>query len=155
MALYTYSWVILFAPLLAFAVIVFGTRVWDLRTRPPEEKEAVAHGEAHSAGSGHHAEEQEDEELSHSEQEYDDNPLVPQLTTGARVSAYVAIAIMAVACLYSWVLLIVSVLVPSHALQTGIQVFSYEWLGPNYVISFQIDQLAIAMMVVVTTVSLL
>jgi NADH-quinone oxidoreductase subunit L len=155
MALYTYSWVVLFAPLLAFAVIVFGTRVWDLRTRPPEEKEAVSHGEAHGAESGHHSGEQEEEELSHSEQEYDDNPLVPRLTTGARVSAYVAIAIMAVACLYSWVLLISSVLNPSHALQTGIQVFSYEWFGPNYVISFQVDQLAIAMMVVVTTVSLL
>ena len=34
MALYSYSWLILFAPLFSFAVIIFGTRVWDLLSRP-------------------------------------------------------------------------------------------------------------------------
>src|SRR6266496_2077579 len=51
--LYQYSWLILFAPLLAFVVIIFGTRVWDLQSRPRGEaptSQAEAHAvEAHGA----------------------------------------------------------------------------------------------------------
>ncbi len=34
MAFYQLSWLILFAPLFSFAVIIFGTRIWDLLVRP-------------------------------------------------------------------------------------------------------------------------
>src|SRR6266487_5878452 len=44
--LYQYSWLILFAPLLAFVVIIFGTRVWDLQSRPRGEAPA-SQAEAH------------------------------------------------------------------------------------------------------------
>jgi hypothetical protein len=33
MAFYQGSWLILFSPLFSFAVIIFGTRMWDLATR--------------------------------------------------------------------------------------------------------------------------
>src|SRR5205807_6088849 len=71
------------------------------------------------------------------------------------------IAITAFACLYSWLLLLntAGVIAIAPPLQPGsITVFSYEWFvqGPlNYVISYQLDRLAIVMMVVVTTISLL
>src|SRR5579884_2964764 len=160
--LYQYSWLILFAPLFAFAVIVFGTRMLDLFTRPRVEG-APAHGgheEGHGGHTDHHdAHDSHDAHASsdadHDEQEYDDNPLVPSLTFGARLSAYLGILIMAAACVYSWVLLIHSL---SYPLYQSVQVFSYQWLsiGPaTYQVAFQIDNLAIAMMVVVTTVSLL
>src|SRR5439155_14573683 len=41
--LYQYSWTVLLAPLLAFAVIIFVTRVWDLLSRPRVQK-VPAHG---------------------------------------------------------------------------------------------------------------
>src|SRR5579884_4357682 len=93
--LYQYSWLILFAPLFAFAVIVFGTRMLDLFTRPRVEG-APAHGgheEGHGGHTDHHdAHDSHDAHASsdadHDEQEYDDNPLVPSLTFGARLSAY-------------------------------------------------------------------
>ncbi len=157
--LYQYSWLILFAPLFAFAVIVFGTRVLDLLSRPRVET-APAHG-GHEEGHAGHTEHHDahdayaSAEGEHDEQEYDDNPLVPSLTFGARLSAYLGILIMAAACVYSWVLLVYS---QSHPLYQSVQVFSYEWLSighATYQVAFQIDNLAIAMMVVVTTVSLL
>lgn len=157
--LYQYSWLILFAPLFAFVIIVFGTRMLDLFTRPRVEG-APAHG-GHEEGHGGHADHHDSHDSHdpadehHDEQEYDDNPLVPSLTFGARLSAYLGILIMAAACVYSWVLLIYS---QSHPLYQSVQVFSYQWLsiGPaTYDVAFQIDNLAIAMMVVVTTVSLL
>src|SRR5690242_7637724 len=55
MALYQYSWLILLSPLFAFAVIVFGTRMWDLLSRPRsgggEALESVAAGHEHGAES--------------------------------------------------------------------------------------------------------
>jgi NADH-quinone oxidoreductase subunit L len=157
--LYQYSWLILFAPLFAFAIIVFGTRMLDIfsRSRVGTASTHDGHEEGHGGHADHHdahdAHESADEHEA--EREYDDNPLVPSLTFGARLSAYLGILIMAAACVYSWVLLVYS---QSHPLYQSVQVFSYQWLsiGPvTYQIAFQIDDLAIAMMVVVTTVSLL
>jgi NADH-quinone oxidoreductase subunit L len=155
MALYQYSWAILFAPLLTFVIIVFGTRMWDLLSRPkaaaattPPEAHASeaqgAHGDV-SGGHGAHG--------GHGESD-DDDPKVARLTAGARFSAYIAIFIMALACIYSWVLLISSVVSPNPALRLENTVFSYSWFS-FYTISFQIDQLALAMTVVVTTVTTL
>ncbi len=45
MELYQYSWLILLAPLFSFAVIIFGTRVWDMLSRP--------HTAVASASGGH------------------------------------------------------------------------------------------------------
>src|SRR5436853_4717700 len=115
MALYQYSWAILFAPLLAFVIIIFGTRMWDLLSRPKAAVEATpaeahaaesagAHGEDHGPHAGH------DDHGEHASD--DDDPKVPRLTAGARASAYVGIFIMALACIYSWVLLISSVTSP-------------------------------------------
>jgi NADH-quinone oxidoreductase subunit L len=149
MALYQYSWAILFAPLLAFVIIVFGTRMWDILSRPAAEGSSGAHGGEHGEHDEH------DEHGEHGDHgSDDDNPLVPQLTAGARASAYVGIFFMALACIYSWVLLISSVTSPMAALRQETTVFSYNWFS-FYTISFQIDQLAIAMMVVVTTVAFL
>ncbi|OLC59823.1 MAG: hypothetical protein AUH89_05425 [Ktedonobacter sp. 13_1_40CM_4_52_4] len=80
---------------------------------------------------------------------------------GALASGYVGIAIMALACLYSWLLLLntagaITIAPPLPG--SGITVLSYVWYmqeGVNYVISFHLDNLAIVMMVVVTTISLL
>ncbi|MBV9228156.1 MAG: NADH-quinone oxidoreductase subunit L, partial [Chloroflexi bacterium] len=153
MALYQYSWTILLAPLLAFVVIIFGTRVWDLLSRPRtavqtthEEHHAV---EAHGSEGEDHGEHGEDD---------DEDPKVPHLTMGALVSGYAAIVIMALACIYSWVLLINTLISPQSLPQAGITVLSYEWFqqgGINYQIAFHLDHLAITMLVVVTTVSLL
>jgi NADH-quinone oxidoreductase subunit L len=149
MALYQYSWAILFAPLLAFVIIVFGTRMWDILSRPAAEGSSGAHGGEHGEHDEH------DEHGEHGDHgSDDDNPLVPQLTAGARASAYVGIFFMALACIYSWMLLISSVTSPMAALRQETTVFSYNWFS-FYTISFQIDQLAIAMMVVVTTVAFL
>src|SRR5229473_4256235 len=171
MALYDYSWLILLAPLFAFAVIVFGTRIWDLLSRPRvaaatthEEIHAV---EEHGADGETHAEHDSDVELieetgPHGERlilENDEDPKVPQLTTGAKVSGYVAIGIMGLACLYSWVILLVSANVPPRQpVDIHLGAISYTWLQQStasYIIGFHLDNLAIAMMVVVTTVSLL
>ncbi len=162
MELYQYSWTILLGPLFAFAVIVFGTRLWDLYSRPrsqatePSEGHhgSDAHGSEHGGGHEEHGEGDE-----HGESD-DDNPLVPELTTGARASAYAAIFIMALACLYSWVLLIYSAVIsPASLPAAGVDnVLSYDWLtlgNVTYTVAFHIDRLAIAMMTVVTTVSLL
>src|SRR6266849_3905104 len=130
--LYEYSWLILLAPLFAFAVIVFGTRPWDLRSRGQRyrsyadqaaaEAEQSAHGDTHVAGT--HAE--------HGD-EHDEHPQVPHLTTAARVSGYLGIVIMAFACLYSWVLLLAStgVLPIAPRLQAAgihLNAISYYWL---------------------------
>jgi NADH-quinone oxidoreductase subunit L len=156
MLLYDYSPLILLAPLLAFAVIIFGTRVWDMRSRPKvalpaghgdhgSDHAADAHGSSDSHAGGH------------SEADDDDEPHVPSLSAGAKASAYVAIVIMALACIYSWVLLFGSL--SSNMLpQIGIEPFSYTWLSVGtvqYAITLHLDRLAIAMLVVVTSISLL
>lgn len=174
MALYENSWLILLAPLFSCVVIVFGTRVWDLRSRGPiyraphpaetqEDKSVIHHvaTEEH-ATEAHAADDHSAQDESHNELD-DEDPKVPQLTTGARVSGYVGIAIMALAFLYSWLLLLVSAGVlplapplPPAGIHLG--AISYNWLlqgHASYVIGFHLDTLAIAMLVVVTTVSLL
>ncbi len=166
MALYQYSWLILLAPLLSFAVIIFGTRVWDLRSRPqvataPKthggDTHADSHADAHNvAANGSHGDDDDEHGLDD-----DDDPKVAHLSMGALASGYIGIAIMALACLYSWILLLntAGVLALAPALpQAGIQVLSYDWYvqgTASYQISFHLDNLAIAMMVVVTTISLL
>jgi NADH-quinone oxidoreductase subunit L len=166
MALYEYSWLILLSPLFAFAVIIFGTRMWDLATRG-QIAAAAAHDESHS-----------DVELIHEKGllgedlvfENIEDPKVPNLTMGARVSGYLGVLIMGLACLYSWVLLlnttgVLSIAPPLPAQGISLTQISYAWcqnIIPNncvglgsYVIAFHLDNLAIVMMVVVTTVSLL
>src|SRR5436305_6108559 len=54
MALYQYSWLILLSPLFAFAVIVFGTRMWDVLSRPRSDGDVAL--ESVVAGHGHGAE---------------------------------------------------------------------------------------------------
>ena len=163
MGFYQASWLILLSPLFSFAVIIFGTRMWDLATRPrvnatsspeakaeAEEESGIQMMEAHGA----HGEEETLED--------DEDPKVPRLTTGAKVSGYVSILIVALACIYSWLLLLDSagvIKISGYTLPAnGVPVLSYDWFSQgtaNYVIAFRVDTLAIAMMVVVTTVSLL
>ncbi len=162
MAFYQDSWLILLSPLFSFVVIVFGTRMWDLADRhrmaaSVAEPVAVAAGhadahDAHGASDAGHAGEEDD----------DEDPKVPRLTMGARVSGYVGILIVALACLYSWLLLLDSAGVINISGFTlpanGVPVLSYDWLSQgtaSYVVAFRVDHLAIAMMVVVTTISLL
>lgn len=163
MALYQYSWTILFAPLLSFVVIIFGTRMWDLASRHSTavSPAGAAHGHEDSHALDHNGH-GEDGHAAHGLDD-DDDPKVAFLTLGAKVSAYLGIVIMLVACLYSWALLLDStgvLHISSAPLNyTGIDVFSYKWgsagfLAP-YVITFHIDHLALAMLVVVTTISLL
>ena len=175
MALYEYSWLILLAPLFAFAVIVFGTRIWDLLSRP-RVAAATTHAEVHAvaehgAGGETHAEHESDVELiettgPHGEKiilENDEDPKVPQLTPGARWSGYLGVIIIALACLYSWLILLASagILPGVPPLPPGginLSAISYTWLQQStasYVIDFRLNNLAIAMMVVVTTISLL
>lgn len=151
--LYQFSWTILFAPLVSFAVIIFGTRVWDMLSRP---KVAV-----HTDHAGHHAVEAHgaavDDHGEHGEDD-DEDPKVPYLSTGAKVSAYAALAIMAFACIYSWVLLASSVMNPAGLPQVGLDVASYNWLNVgnlHYDIAFHLDRLGISMLAVVTTITLL
>jgi NADH-quinone oxidoreductase subunit L len=159
MALYQYSWLILFAPLFAFFVIVFGTRMWDIFSRPRAEVASV-HGDAHAAHAPEshgaagevHGEEEHGEEPAQ-DQEYDDDPTVPSLTMGARVSGYLAILIMGLACIYSWVIFANTFSLPIPANINPI--FSYSWGIPGFDIAFHLDNLTVVMMVVVTTVSLL
>ncbi|HTI14975.1 MAG TPA: NADH-quinone oxidoreductase subunit L [Dictyobacter sp.] len=148
MTLYQYSWIVLLAPLVSFVVIIFGMRPWDLMRRSNSEV-TTAHRDVNKHNVG-------DDRSYHTHDLYDDDdPKVSYLTAGARCSAYVAILIMAIACLFSWVLLISSVISPSPTLQGGMRnIVSYTWFS-NYTIAFQVDQLALAMMVVVTTVALL
>jgi NADH-quinone oxidoreductase subunit L len=169
MALYQYSGFILLAPLLAFAVIIFGTRPWDLLSRPRAQSVPTGHGEhgeagAHeldthgSEGSSDNAHEAHDHGLDD-----DEDPKVPHLSAGAKASSYVAMVIMAFACIYSWVLLFSSVAGAPALPPSGITVFQYSWVSfpvaglssVDYMLAFHLDQLAIAMLVVVTTISLL
>ncbi|HLI08950.1 MAG TPA: NADH-quinone oxidoreductase subunit L [Ktedonobacteraceae bacterium] len=161
MGLYYDSWLILFSPLFAFVVIVFGTRMWDLFSRPVKATAAQIE-EAHEESDIHYME----KEGPHGEEETleeDEDPQVPYLTMGAKVSGYVAIVIMALACLYSWMLLLntTGVLSIAPPLPTaGVTIFSYNWFVQSgglvsYIVAFHIDTLAIAMMTVVTSVSLL
>src|SRR6266496_1668982 len=159
--LYQYSWLILFAPLLAFVVIIFGTRVWDLQSRPrgeapasqAEAHEVEAHGAEGDESSAHSA---PGEHGDHAVNPLDDDedPKVAHLTPGALVSGYVAIVIMALSCIYSWVLLLGSLFTGSLT-ASGVSLPSYDWGVPGFTIAFHLDALAIAMMVVVTTVTLL
>ncbi len=190
--MYQYSWLVLFAPLLSFAVIVFGTRVWDMASRP-KKVQTVTHGghgshdaeqEAHAgaelayatvpgvvskpadqgsvdsvAVAEDHAAEAHGANLDEHAEDDDEDPQVPRLSTGAIVSGYVGIGIMLLAAIYSWALLFVSIGDTAFQKNGGVQVFAYEWFtqgsAGNYTIAFHLDTLAIAMMVVVTTVSLL
>jgi NADH-quinone oxidoreductase subunit L len=172
--LYQYSWFILFSPLFAFVVIIFGTRVWDLLSRPvAPQADTMA-----SPSAGHEGQSEAEKGIplrggeleGHESGELDlgggyvafDDPQLARLTPGARVSAYLGIVIMALACIYSWLLLLTTTgvlpIAPSLP-ASGIDVFSYTWFsqGPtaSYIITFHIDNLAIVMMTVVTSVSLL
>ncbi|GAC1357217.1 MAG: NADH-quinone oxidoreductase subunit L [Ktedonobacteraceae bacterium] len=152
MDLYQLSWTILLAPLFAFAAIIFGTRVPDMLSRPRIESE-TPHEEQHAVEA--HGSEGDD----HGEHGLDDDedPKVAHLSVWAKAGSYLAIAIMALACLYAWVLLFSS-LTSSVLPQEGIQVFSYTWLSVgnlSYTLAFHLDRLAIAMLVVVTTITLL
>ncbi len=152
MDLYQLSWTILLAPLFAFAAIIFGTRVPDMLSRPRieshtthEEQHAV---EAHGSEGDDHGEHGLDD---------DEDPKVAHLSIWAKASSYVAIFIMALACIYAWVLLFSS-MSSSVLPQEGIQVLSYTWLNVgdlSYTLAFHLDRLAIAMLVVVTTITLL
>jgi NADH-quinone oxidoreductase subunit L len=168
MALYQYSWLILLSPLFAFAVIIFGTRMWDLATR---QRVAAAAGHEEIA----EAEEESDIHLMHEKGprgedivfEDIEDPKVPRLTPGARISGYISVLIIGLACIYSWILLLntAGVLSIAPALPSqGISLtqVSFGWCQnsfcqglSSYYIGFHLDNLAIAMMVVVTSVSLL
>src|SRR6266566_4372164 len=169
MALYQYSWLILLSPLFAFAVIIFGTRMWDLATRrrvvaATAEHEAEEHGEADGDFQLIHLKGPRGEDLVFEDIE---DPKVPRLTPGARVSGYLSIVIMALGCIYSWILLlntagVISIAPPLPAQGISLGQISYSWCQgsfcqglTSYTVSFHLDNLAIAMMVVVTTVSLL
>ena len=161
MVFYQLSWLILLAPLFSFAVIIFGTRVWDMLSRPrvatAEAHGGDTHADAHDVkAKGSHGDDHGEHGLDD-----DEDPKVAHLTMGALVSGYVGVAIMALACLYAWLLLLntAGVIGIAPALpQAGIQVLSYDWLvqgTASYAVSFHLDNLGIAMMVVVTTISLL
>lgn len=161
MALYSYSWFILFSPLFAFVVIVFGTRVWDLLSRPAVEAVA-SHEEKEEAEEESDIHEMKVQGPKGEDLTYEDieDPKVPRLTPGARISGYLGIVIMGLACIYSWILLLASTgVIPGSPMPAaGVPVFSYDWFTQgtaSYIIAFRVDNLAIAMMVVVTTVSLL
>ena len=177
MALYEYSWLILLSPLFAFAVIIFGTRMWDLATRGRVAATAGHEAEAHAEHAESHSD--SDVELMHEKGprgedlvfENIEDPKVPRLTMGARVSGYLSVVIMALACIYSWILLLntagvisVAPLLPFQGI--SLTQISYAWcqnidatnncfgLG-SYVIAFHLDYLTIVMLVVVTTITLL
>ncbi|HEX7735516.1 MAG TPA: NADH-quinone oxidoreductase subunit L [Ktedonobacteraceae bacterium] len=163
MMIYQYSWLILLAPLLSFVVIIFGTRMWDLASRPRATGASDAghsHGHTDAAGHGHDDHEAHgDEHDSHGHND-DDDPKVPVLSWGARFSAYVGIFIMLASCVFSWYLLLNSVLNPDVLTYAGTDLtLHWNWgnlaaLAP-YAISFHVDHLALTMLVVVTTISLL
>ncbi|HZU69312.1 MAG TPA: NADH-quinone oxidoreductase subunit L [Ktedonobacteraceae bacterium] len=161
MALYSYSWFILFSPLFSFVVIVFGTRMWDLLSRKSVEA-AATHEEKEEAEEESDIHEMKVQGPKGEDQTFLDieDPKVPRLTPGARISAYLGIVIMGLACIYSWILLLASTgVIPGFPMPAGgVPVFSYNWFTQgtaSYIIAFRVDNLAIAMMVVVTTVSLL
>ena len=158
MAVYQYSWLILLAPLLSFVVIIFGTRMWDLVSRP---RAAVANDTGHGHGDadvhGHDAHGDEHDSHAHSD---DDDPKVPALSMGAKASAYVGLVITLVACVFSWYLLLNSVFNPGVLNYTGVDLnLHWSWgvasfLAP-YEFRFHVDHLALTMLVVVMTISLL
>ncbi len=116
-------------------------------------KDSVAQAEDHAA-------EVHGANLDDFGEDDDEDPKVAHLSTGAVVSGYIGIGIMLLAAIYSWVLLFVSLGDTAFQKSGGIQVFAYNWFTQpgnvgNYTIAFHLDTLAIAMMVVVTTVSLL
>lgn len=159
MAVYQYSWLILFSPLLSFAVIIFGTRMWDLAGRSRStmvEAAAHHHGDAHGSHSGDaHDEGHESHELVS-----DDDPTVLALSMGAKVSGYVGIGIMLLSCIFSWYLLLNSVFDPSALSYAGVdQVIHWSWGSAGFLSPFEfrfhVDHLALTMLVVVTTISLL
>jgi len=178
MALYEYSWLILLSPLFSFAVIIFGTRMWDLATRGRVAANAAHDAEANTEHNGH-GESDSDIELLHEKGprgedlvfENIEDPKVPELTPGAKLSGWLSVVIMALACIYAWILLLntaglISV-APALPIQ-GISLtqISYAWcqnidatnncfgLG-SYVIAFHLDNLTIVMLVVVTSITLL
>ena len=178
MALYEYSWLILLSPLFSFAVIIFGTRMWDLATRGRVAAIAAHDTEAHAEHNGH-GEFDSDVELLHEKGPHGEDlvfeniedPKVPELTPGAKISGWLSVVIMALACIYAWILLLntaglISV-APSLPTQ-GISLtqISYAWcqnidatnncfgLG-SYVLAFHLDNLTIVMLVVVTSITLL
>ncbi len=192
-AMYQYSWLVLFAPLLSFVVIVFGTRVWDMQSRPKKVRIVThdEHGDAHGSEQEAHAgaelayatvpgaasasaDRESKDTLAQAEdhaadvhgahlddhgEDDDEDPKVAHLSAGAVVSGYIGIGIMLIAAIYSWALLFVSVGDTAFQKSGGVQVFVYDWFTQgstgSYTIAFHLDTLAIAMMVVVTTVSLL
>ncbi|HYA99669.1 MAG TPA: NADH-quinone oxidoreductase subunit L [Ktedonobacteraceae bacterium] len=178
MALYEYSWLILLSPIFAFAVILFGTRMWDLATRGRIAAKAAHETEAHVGHDGHEEPDGPDELIHEKGPRGEDvvfedweDPKVPQLTMGAKVSGYLSVIIMALACIYSWILLLNTAGLISVAPQLptqGISLsqISYPWcqnidatnncfgLG-SYVIAFHLDRLTIPMLVVVTSITLL
>src|SRR6185312_10831983 len=124
MAVYQYSWLILFAPLLSFVVIIFGTRMWDLASRP-RATEASTGGHGHGDGDGHAAHGDEHDSHGHSD---DDDPKVPALSPGAKASAYVGLAITLVACIFSWYLLLNSVFNAGALPYTGVDLnLHWNW----------------------------
>ena len=143
MVFYQLSWLILLAPLFSFAVIIFGTRVWDLLSRPRVAAAEAHGGDAHA--DTHDVEAKGSHGDDHGEHGLDDDedPKVAHLSMGAQVSGYLAIAIMAFACLYSWLLLLNTagaITIAPPLPRGGITLFSYEWFVQgtvNYVISFQ------------------
>src|SRR5258707_13029319 len=168
MALYQYSWLILLSPLFAFAVIIFGTRMWDLATRrrvaaATAEHEAEEHGEADGDFQLIHLKGPRGEDLVFEDIE---DPKVPRLTPGARVSGYLSVVIMALACIYSWILLlntagVISIAPPLPGQGIHLGQISYAWcqnivqnncLGVDrYTIDFHLYNLAIAMLVLCRT----
>jgi hypothetical protein len=178
MALYEYSWLILLSPLFSFAVIIFGTRMWDLATRGRVAASTADEVEAHAGHNGHD-ESHSDVELMHEKGPYGEDlvfeniedPKVPQLTPGAKISGYLSVVIMGLACIYSWILLLntageisIAPMLPTQGI--SLTQISYAWcqnidatnncfgLG-SYVIAFHLDNLTIVMLAVVTSITLL
>jgi NADH-quinone oxidoreductase subunit L len=158
---YQLSWLILLAPLFSFAVIIFGTRVWDMLSRPRVSAAEAHSGDAHAEAHDVEAKGSEGDDQGEHSLDDDEDPKVVHLSMGALVSGYVGIVIMALACLYSWLLLLSTAGVIAIAPPLppgGITVLSYDWFvqgTASYIVSFHLDNLAIAMMVVVTTITLL
>ena len=152
--------------------------MWDLATRGRVAANAAHDAEAHAGHNGHD-ESDSDVELMHEKGprgedlvfEDIEDPKVPELTMGAKLSGYLSVVIMALACIYAWILLLNTAGLISVAPQLptqGISLsqISYPWcqnidatnncfgLG-SYIIAFHLDRLAIVMLVVVTSVTLL
>ena len=152
--------------------------MWDLATRRRVTANAAHEAEAHAEHNGHD-ESDSDVELMHEKGprgedlvfENIEDPKVPELTPGAKLSGYLSVIIMAVACIYAWILMLntaglISVAPPLPTQGSSLSQISYAWcqnidatnncfgLG-SYVIAFHLDNLAIVMLVVVTSITLL